>query len=166
MKKLEIILITGAIIGLLLALFNTPLDSLVVSVLFTTLSCLYFYLGFALFNDIPFKKIFLPETCKGLGLWRILIAIGTGLALSILTFGIMCSVLSYPMAETFLVIGIVLAGINLILALIKNAHEKDQFYRNIILRCLIFIIIAVIFLLLRDLHSMHRDSVNVEVTYQ
>ena len=32
MKKLELILIAGAIIGLLMALFNVPLHSLIISV--------------------------------------------------------------------------------------------------------------------------------------
>jgi uncharacterized membrane protein len=148
MKKLEIILITGAIIGLLLALFNTPLDSLIASVFFITLSCLYYFLGFALFNNIPARKIFKADSYKGIGTWRILIAIGTGLALSILTIGFMFSILSYPMAKTLLVVGIVLAAINIILALIKNAQEKDQFYRNIILRGFVSVIIAIIFLML------------------
>ena len=148
MKKLEIILIIGAIIGLLLALFNTPLDSLIVSVFFITLSCLYFCLGFALFNNIALRKIFEADSYKGIGTWRILIAIGAGLALSILTIGFMFAILSYPLAKTLLVVGIVLAAIIITLALVKNAQEKNQFYRNIILRSFVFAIIAVIFLLL------------------
>jgi len=142
------ILIIGAVIGLLLALFNTPLDSLIVSVFYITLSCLYFILGFALFNNIPLRKIFNTDSYKGIGPWRILIAIVTGLALSILTTGFMYSILNYPMAKTLLAVGIVLAAIIIILALIKNAHEKNQFYKNIILRCFVFLIIAAIFILL------------------
>ncbi len=60
----------------------------------------------------------------------------------------MFTILSYPMAKTLLIVGIVLAAILIILALIKNAQEKNQFYRNITLRSLVFLIIAVIFLLL------------------
>jgi hypothetical protein len=148
MKKLEIFLIIGAAIGLLLALFDTPLDSLIVSVFFITLSFLYFCLGFALFNNIPLRKIFIPDSYKGLGIWRILIAIGTGLAFSVLMIGIMCSILNYPMAKTFLAIGIVLAMINIILAVIKNVQGKDHFYKNIILRSFVFLFIAAICLLL------------------
>ena len=148
MKKLEIILITGAIIVLLLVLFNTPLDSLIASVFFITLSCLYYILGFALFNNIQARKIFKADSYKGIGTWRILIAIGTGIALSILTTGFRFTILSYPAAKTLLVIGLVFVTIIIILALIKNAQEKNQFYKNITLRCLTFLIIAVIFLLL------------------
>lgn len=142
------ILIFGAIIGLLLALFNTPFDSLIVSVFFITLSCLYFCLGFALFNDIRLRDIFNVESYEGIGTLRILIAIGTGIALSILTIGFMFSILSYPMAKTLLAVGIVLGAIIIILTLIKNAQEKNQFYRNIILRSLVFVVIGVIFLVL------------------
>jgi putative Mn2+ efflux pump MntP len=148
MKKFEIILIIGAIISLLLALFNIPFDSLIVSVFFITLGCLYFYQGFALFNGIRLRNIFKADSYKGLGTWRILTAIGTGIALSILTIGFMFFILSYPMAETFLIVGTVLAVIMIIMAMIKNALGKNLFYRDIILRCLIFLIIAVVFLLL------------------
>ena len=149
MKKFEIILLIGAIIGFLLVLFKIPLDSLIVSVFFITLSCLYFCLGFALLNNIPLRKIFEADSYKGIGTWRILIAIGTGIVLSILTIGFMFTILSYPVAKTLLVVGIVLAAIIVILALIKNAQDKNQFYRNIILRSFVFMIIAVIFLLLQ-----------------
>ena len=146
MKKFEIILIIGAIIGLLLALFNIPLDSLIVSVFFMTLGCLYFYLGFALFNGIRLRNIFKADSYKGIGTWKILTAIGTGITLSILTIGFMFFILNYPMAVTFLAVGIALAAIIIILALIKNATERISF-PNIILRCIVFLIIAVIFIL-------------------
>ena len=113
-----------------------------------TLGCLYFYLGFALFNGIRLRNIFKADSYKGIGTWKILTAIGTGITLSILTIGFMFFILNYPMAETFMVVGIALAAIIIILALIKNAKEKDQFYRNIILRSLVFLVIAVVFLLL------------------
>jgi uncharacterized membrane protein len=148
MKKLEMILITGAIIGLILAVIDTPVDSLIVSVFFITLSCLYFILGFALFNNIPLRKIFNEDSYKGLGTWEILIAIGTGIVLSILTIGFMFTILNYPTAKTLLAVGIILGSIIIILALIKNAQEKNQFYRNITLRSLVFLIIAIILLLL------------------
>ncbi len=148
MKKLEMILIAGAVVGLLMSLFDLSLTSLVVSLFFVSLGLLYFYLGFALFNLIGFRNIFKADSYKGLGPWRIAIAIGTGIALSNLTIGFMYSILIFPMAETLLTFGIVLAGIMIILALIKNARDKSPFYRNIILRCLVFLIIAVIFFLI------------------
>jgi putative Mn2+ efflux pump MntP len=148
MKKLELVLIIGAVVGLVMMLFNVPLDSMIVSVFFITLGCLYFYLGFALLNDIRFRDIFKADSYKGLGIWRILIAIGSGIASSWLTIGLMFSILNYPMAGTFLIVGIVFAAIMITLALIRNMRDKNKFYRNVILRCFVFIIIGVIFLLL------------------
>jgi len=142
------ILIIGAVVGLLMSLFDVPLASLVVSLFFVALGLLYFYLGFALFNGIGFRNIFKADFYKGLGPWRIAIAIGTGIALSNLTMGFMFSILSYPIAETLLTLGIALAAIMIILALIKNAQDKNPFYRNIIIRCIVFIVIAVAFLLI------------------
>ncbi len=70
------------------------------------------------------------------------------MALSELTIGFMFTILNYPMAKSLIVFGIVLAVIVIILALIRNTKENNQFYRNIILRCLVFLIIAVVFLLI------------------
>ena len=150
MKKLEIILIVGAATGLLLALLNVPLSSLIVSLFFVALGLLYFYLGFALLNGIRLRDIFKAESYTGIGPWRIAIAIGTGIALSNLTIGFMCSILTYPMAEMFLTSGLAIAALMIILALIKGAREKIAFYRNIILRCLVFIALAVAFLLIPE----------------
>ena len=148
MKKLEIILIIGAVVGLLMSLFDIPLNSLFVSLFYLALGLLYFYFGFALFNGIRLRNIFKVDSYKGVGPWRIAIAIGTGIALSNLTIGFMFSIRSYPMAETLLIFGIVLAAIMIILTLIINARDKNPFYRNIIMRCLVFLIIAVAFLLI------------------
>jgi hypothetical protein len=150
MKKLEMILIAGAIIGLLLSLFNVPVHTLIVSAFFLVLSLLYFYLGFALFNGIHLRKIFTAESYKGLGSWRIGVAIGTGIAISQITIGIMSTILDYPMAKTLIQVGLVFTAVMLLVAYIKSAKEKHQFYRNIILRCAVFIIIAIIFLLLPE----------------
>ena len=148
MKKLELILIAGPIIGLLLSLFNVPSHTLILSVFFLVLSLLYFYLGFALFNGIHLRKIFTAESYTGLGSWRIGVAIGTGIAISQITIGIMSTVLDYPMAKTLIQVGLVFTSVMLLVASIRSAKEKHQFYRNIILRCAVFIIIAIIFLIL------------------
>ena len=150
MKKPEVILIIGAVVGLLMSLFDVPLYSLIVSVFFIALGLLYFYLGFALLNGIRLPSIFKADSYKGIGPWRIAIAIGSGIALSNLTIGFMCSILNYPMAEIFLTSGITIAAVMIILSLIKGARIKNAFYRNIILRCLVFIAIAVAFLLIPE----------------
>jgi len=148
MKKLEIILIIGAVVGLVMNLFDLPLNSLVVSLFCLMLALIYFYLGFALFNVIRFRDILKSESYKGLGTWRIAVAIGTGIALSDITIGLMFTLLDYPMARSLLTFGLVLTSIMLLLAAVRNAKEKDRFYRNIILRCAVFIIIDVVFLIL------------------
>ena len=142
------ILIAGAIIGFLLALFNLPYSSVIVTFLFMALSLLYFYFGFALFNGIHLRQIFKTESYKGIGPWRIAVAIGAGIALSDLTVGFMLAINDYPMAGSFITFGLVLTSIMLLLASVRNAKEKSQFYRNIILRCAIFIILGVVALLL------------------
>lgn len=150
MKKIEQIFIAGSVVGLLMSLFDIPLYSLIVSLSFMTLALIYFYLGFALFNNIRFRNILKAESYKGLGPWRISVAIGTGIALSDLTVGFMFTILDYPMARSLLTFGLVLTAIMLLLASVRNAKEKDRFYRNIILRCAVFIVIGSVFMLLPE----------------
>jgi len=147
MKKLELILISGAVVGLMLALLNVPYHTAVSSLFLVILGIIYLYLGFALFNDIQLSKIFKSESYRGIGPWRIAIAIGTGLGLSQLTTGFMLALGNYPMTRTLLNFGLVVTALMLLLALIRNTQEKHRFYRNIALRCAVFIIIGVIFLL-------------------
>lgn len=142
------ILIAGAIVGLLLALLSVPHHTVIVSLFLVPLGVLYLYLGFALFNNIPFSKIFKAESYRGLGPWRIALAIGTGLGLSQLTVGFAFTIGNYPMTRSFLSYGLVFTALMLLLALIRNTKEKHQFYRNIVLRCAVFIIIGIIFLLI------------------
>jgi len=128
MKKLEIILLTGAILGLLLSLFNVPSHTLILSAFFLVLSLLYFYLGFALFNGIQLRQIFKSESYKGLGSWRIGVAIGTGIAISQITIGVLFTILVYPMAKSLLQVGLVFTAVMLLLASVRNAKEKHRFY--------------------------------------
>lgn len=148
MKKLEFILITGALIGILMAIFGISFHSVIASVFLLTLGTLYLYLGFALFNDIPFGKIFKSESYKGLGKWRLGIAIGTGIGLSQITMGFLFAINKYPMTGSFLSFGLVITASMLLLALIRNRMEKQRFYMIISLRCAAFIIVGAIVLLL------------------
>ncbi|MEZ5019637.1 MAG: hypothetical protein R2756_05880 [Bacteroidales bacterium] len=127
-----------------MALFNVPYHSVIVSVFLLPLGVIYLYLGFALFNDIPFNKIFKSESYQGVGTWRIAIAIGTGLGLSQLTTGFMFALNDYPMTRSLLSYGLVITALMLLLALIRNSTEKHRFYMNTALRCAGFIILGII----------------------
>jgi len=148
MKKLELILISGAAVGILLALLNVPYHTAFSSLFLIALGIIYLYLRFALFNDIPFSKIFKSESYRGIRPWRILLAIGTGLGLSQLTTGFMLALGNYPVTRSLLRVGLVMSALMLLLTLIRNTKEKHQFYRNIALRCAVFIIIGAIFLII------------------
>lgn len=153
MKKLEYILIAGVAVGILLALFKVSYHTAISSLFLITLSIIYLYLGFALFNDIPVSKIFRPESYIGIGSWRIAIAIGTGLGLSQLTIGFLFTIGNYPMTRSLISFSLVTTALMLLLTLIRNKKDKHQFYRNIALRCALFIITGVAFLLVHVQHS-------------
>ena len=67
-----------------------------------------------------------------------------------ITIGIMSTVLDYPMAKTLIQVGLVFTSVMLLVASIRSAREKHRLYWNIILRCAVFIIIAILFLLLPE----------------
>src|SRR5690554_4892641 len=99
MKKTEIIIGTLSIIALGLNLLLIPGGGVLTVLTLSTLSTIYFYFSFALFNDIRFRKIFKKDSYENISRWRIIGAIGTGFALSATTAGLMCKFQSWPGAD-------------------------------------------------------------------
>ena len=66
MKITEKVLIALAIIGIVLHLNMIPGGSILTILSLMSLSCMYFYLGFALFNGLRFREVFKKENYKNL----------------------------------------------------------------------------------------------------
>ncbi len=88
MKLTEKIFATLSLIGLTLNLLNIPGGTLLMIFSISMLSIIYMYFGFAFFNGIRLRHIFKKEAYKGVGVWRILGSIGTGITLSILLINV------------------------------------------------------------------------------
>lgn len=147
MKKLERILILIAAFGLMFKLLNFPLSGLLLFISLMILGSLYFYLGFALFNNIQLKHAFKSESYKEIKTIQVVLSVCFGLGLSILTIGILFTLQNYPMQRIFISVGIITTALFLLLNLIVSRAElKTQ--NGKVLRAAVFIIIGVILLII------------------
>jgi TonB family protein len=138
MKKTEIILGVIAIIALTIQLLNLPGGGILTVLTLSTVSTMYMFLSFALFNDIRLRKIFKKDSYKGISTMRILGAILTGLALSITTIGLLFKFQSWPGASFPLRFGLFGLLIGLIVGLIKYQKTKSDYYTKIFKRIAIY----------------------------
>lgn len=138
MKKTEIIIGTLSIIALGLNLLLIPGGGVLTVLTLSTLSTIYFYFSFALFNDIRFREIFKKDSYENISRWRIIGAIGTGFALSATTAGLMFKFQSWPGADFNLGAGLVGLLIVTIIGLIKYSRNKSNYYTRIFKRAAIF----------------------------
>ena len=115
-----------------------PASGVLTVLSFSSLSVIYMYFGFALFNNIQFRKIFKKETYKEISTKRIIGAVGAGLALSVSAIGILFKFQSWPGASANLIMGIVTLSIVAIISLTKMKKSADNYYSNILKRIVIF----------------------------
>jgi hypothetical protein len=138
MKKAEIIIATLSIIALGLNLLLIPGGGVLTVLTLSTLSILYMYLSFALFNDIRLRNIFKKDSYTGVSTKRIVGAVGTGFALSALTVGLVFKFQSWPGADFHLGAGLLGLLIVTVIGLIKYSKNKSDFYPRIFKRVAIF----------------------------
>src|SRR5688572_31165 len=138
MKKTEIIIATLSIIALGLNLLLIPGGGVLTVLTLLSLSMIYFYFGFALFNDIRFRKIFKKDSYKEITSLRILGAVGTGLALSLTTVGIVFKFQAWQGANINLGAGLAGLLIVTIIGLIQYSKNKSNYYTQIFKRVVLF----------------------------
>ena len=138
MKRTELIFIGLAIIAVILKMLHIPGSGILTVLSFFILSILYFFLGFALFNDIRFRSIFKKSFFRDYDALKIVGAYIAGVVLSISALGILFKFQSYPGDELFLGLGSLGVLIVLIAFLIKLIATKDHFYSKILKRVILF----------------------------
>jgi hypothetical protein len=162
MRKTEIIIGVIALLALVLKFLLIPGSGLLTVVSLLTLSCIYCFLAFALFNDIRLRQIFKKDSYQGITPKKMIGVIGLGFALSEIVIGILFKFQSWNGSTTYLIIGLIFTLIILIVAL--GAYSKNKasnFYKGIFAR--IFIVGGVGLLTLltpSDLlrQVLHRDN--------
>ena len=152
MKKTEIILAVIALVGLLFKCFHLPFGGLLTTISFFGLACFYMYFSFALFNNIPFKKLFKKESYTAdiseVLDYRILIAVFSGVSLSIMLAGLLYYFMFWPNSFFMISVGITLLFIIMIISLIRFFKTKSTFYTRIFIRMAVIGGIALFFRLM------------------
>jgi hypothetical protein len=137
MKKAEFVIATLSIIALGMNLLFIPGSGALTVLTLLILSTLYFYFGFALFNNIRLRQIFKKDSYRDISSLRILGAVGAGLALSSATNGIMFKFQSWPGADFILGAGLVGLFIVTTIGIIKYSKNKSDYYYGILKRTVI-----------------------------
>lgn len=138
MKKAEIIILTLSIIALGLNILLIPGGGVLTVLTLSTLSVIYMYLGFALFNGIRLRNIFKKDSYKGISTMRIVGAVAAGIALSMTIIGLLFKMQSWPGASFNLGAGLFGLLIVTVIGLVKYSKNKSDFYTKIFKRVAIF----------------------------
>ena len=138
MKKAEIIIGILSLIGLALNILLVPGGNIVIILTMGMLSLLYGYFSFALFNGIKFRAIFKKESYKGISTWRIVGAVGAGLALSMSVIGMLFKFQSWPGAVVELEFGLFWLFIVTIIGTIKYLTTQSEYYTGILKRVALY----------------------------
>jgi hypothetical protein len=171
MKIFERVMGILIVIGLALSFNLIPGGSILIVFPGMILACLYFYLGFALFNNVSLKGLFKKTTYKELSTKRILGSVGIGTGLSIAIIGIMFKIQHWPSASLFLGTGLVISFIGLIIVTIKFIKTKDKFYLKLISRIAIIGVFGFFLFIIPDIFLVkikfrnHPEYINAYEKY-
>lgn len=163
-KVLLAALLTGIVLRFSLILIGEEITML--SLL--TLAGIYFALGFVLFNQIRLRDLMKKGTFEKLTTTGIVVAVMTGIALSIVCVGALFRFLMLPGSGEMLMIGSVsLIIISILAAILKSVHRKAILTRTLPAA---MIGVAVLFVselsMVKFLYRNHPAYVDAYMRYQ
>lgn len=137
MKIAEII--TGGLVltGIVLRILNLPGSGVLITFPLLFLSLMYYFLSFALLNDIRFRKILSKESYNETNPKKIILAILVGFVLANLVMGVLFKLQSYPGANNLLFISLIFTGIAIVISLAAYLSIKSGFSKRVLFRSLI-----------------------------
>jgi len=128
MKKSEKIFGILFVIAIIFKFALYPGGAFILTVSLTSLACIYFYFGFAFFNNIKLKNVFSRKSYEGISALRILGSIGTGLGLSTVCLGILLKISHWPGGGVMLGIGLIIIVFISTILLVKYLRSKSNLY--------------------------------------
>jgi hypothetical protein len=135
MKTIEKVMLTIIIAGIAMKFLGIPGAGIILTLSVLLLSLLYYVLGFAFFNGIPISRLSEKNLTKTIPPRRMVGAIGAGLVISEILIGVLFKIQLWPLANLMLSIGLFLASIVLIIAVVRYLKKKDKlFYHPVFLR--------------------------------
>ncbi len=144
MKKTELALAALSLTGILLYLIPIPGSTALTVFAMLGLSLLYFWLGFALFNNIGGRAIFKKSSYKDVQAVKIIGAIGFGIMLSLLVFGILFKIMMWPGASVMLLLPSMFVTVAAIITGIRMAVSGSLFAKRIFIRAAVFVTLGVV----------------------
>ena len=135
MKKFELALGGLAIVALILKFTGIVGAGLLMALVFMSLS-LFYYLSFALINNISLNKIFKKESYSSTTPLRVIGAVLLGFAISPIILGTLFIVQEWPGGVNQLIIGLFALILIAIVAFIKR--DKSEYYKLVFERIVIF----------------------------
>ena len=134
MKKIEISIFCILAIGLILQVIQIPGSSIFYILGWGLLSLFYFYLSFGYFNKVSLRRLFKRKSYAGIWYKEILLAIMSGIALSILCIGCLFKLQFWPGADLNLLVGLVLTALLLIPITLLAAKNQMVIFKRALYR--------------------------------
>lgn len=144
MRNTEKILGLTFLAGLIMKFTFIPGAGIVITVSILSMSIMYYFLGFALFNEIPLRAIFKKDSYKEKSSRRIIGAIGVGLGISMICNGVLFKLQDWPSGLSSLGLGLVLTSIILVIAIVNFFKTRSNYYILIFKRIAVIGIIGLI----------------------
>ncbi len=148
MKKFlpELIFSSAALITSLMMYQSIPAGTELFTIVMVLLSFYYFPYGFFYLNEISFRQIFRRKTYQNISRWRRTGVIMAGVVFWMLTFGITFKVRILPGAAELLIFGLSFGLVMLIVLFLRFFKSKNKdFYKRMIIRSCIFIVLGIFF---------------------
>ena len=171
MRNAEKILGLTFLAGLIMKFTFIHGAGIVITVSILSISIMYYFLGFALFNQIPLRAIFKKDSYKGKSSRRIIGAIGAGLAISMICNGVLLKIQDWPSGLSSLGLGLVLTSIVLVIAIVKFFKTRSNYYILIFKRITVIGILGLILYFIPELSIVkfqfrnHPDYIKVYEQY-
>jgi len=138
MKKIEIGIFSILALGLVLRLIQLPGSGIFFVLGWSLLSMFYFYLSFAYFNNVGLRRLFKRDSYSGIGAMRIILAVISGIALSVLCIGCLFKMQFWPGADINLLVGLVLTALVLIPISILALKSQMAIFKRALYRLVFF----------------------------
>lgn len=144
MKKIEIILISLAILGIILSYNLVTGGNLLTVAAFTCLTFFYLIFGFALFNGFSILDLFKKKAYQRVSAMRYLGAVCFGFTLFILVTGIFFQVMVWPGSSILILVGFFALLVSTIVAVVRYSKTRDNtFYKGIFMRSIVVTVLGV-----------------------
>jgi hypothetical protein len=149
MKKLEKVLWGLFLVGLIFKLNHWPFAGILTVCSLGLVSSLYFYLGFALFNDVKLRNAFKKSSYASIPKSNLVFGIIFGVSLSIIIIGFLFKFMLWPGASFNLMAGLIILAISLIAYLMISKQKKVSLPKQSFIRILLVGLIGITFYIIK-----------------